>query len=224
MNYRWGSAPRLISRVSLPGHKQPPHFGDSGLKAPGIHGVMEMDGDAPSENEVERSLVYLGQLAKRHQLPDIVSTHLGPEKKTGLQERVAALFQDRVKAEKSIVRQLLNEIVIRDDIRKDAVQHMDEEICQCGNWLNEIQAIREHSYIPDPEDSLWFGSRRTALEEKILGLESEKRAEESSAWRDLSTLRRYLLFALRDYWAAARRGELLRWGQDVGDETVSERD
>ena len=117
---------------------------------------------------------------------------------------------------------VLNEIEIRDTIRQKAHHKVDEEICQCENWLNEIRAIRGHSYVPEPEMSLLFGSRRTSLESKILDLEGEKRAEESSAWKDISTLRRYLLFALRDYWAAARRGELLRWGQDAGNETVSE--
>lgn len=183
---------------------------------------METDGEVLSGREVERSLDYLGGLARRHALPDIVSEHLAGDQRTALQDRVSALFQDKVKAEKAIVRQLLNEIVIRDTIRKDAQHKVDEEICQCENWLNEIRAIREHSYVPDPEMSLLFGSRRTSLESKILDLEVEKRAEESSAWKDISTLRRYLLFALRDYWAAARRGELLRWGQDAGNETFSE--
>ena len=135
---------------------------------------------------------------------------------------MSALFQDKVKAEKSIIRQLLNEISIRENIRNEAHRKVDEDICQCANWLIEIQAIRGYSYVPEPETSLLFGSRRTSLESKILDLEGEKRAEESSAWKDISTLRRYLLFALRDYWGAARRGELLRWGEDVAHETVSE--
>ena len=183
---------------------------------------MEIDEAVLSDSDVGRSLVYLGGLARRHALPDIVSEHLAGGQKTALQDRVSALFQDKVKAEKAIVRQLLNEIAIRDTIRQKAQHKVDEEILQCENWINEIRAIREYSYAPEPEESLLFGSRRTSLESKILDLEGEKRAEESSAWKDISTLRRYLLFALRDYWAAARRGELLRWGQDAGNETVSE--
>lgn len=178
--------------------------------------------EGSAESAVERSLAYAAGLARRHDLAEVVNAEKTEGQPGNLQERVAGIFGDRVKAEKAIMRQILREIAQRDSIHLKAVRDLDESILQCENWLGQIFAIRENSYVPDPEESLLFGQRRTALEQKILDLKSERRAEESEAWRDLSTLRRYLLFSFRDYWSASRRSELLRWGPGTSNEAVSE--
>ncbi|MFC1678732.1 hypothetical protein ACFL2T_00735 [Elusimicrobiota bacterium] len=178
-------------------------------------------------DDIVSSASYLRQLAERQGLPHHAllpdenpkRVLEGAAHQMQAQDYVRLLFSDRPKAEKSIVRQLLNEIVLREKIRDESFHGIDQDICECGTWLNEIRAIREKSYVPVPEESLIFGARRTTLELRVLELEGERRKEEVDSWRDLSTLRRYLLFALRDYWSAARRKQLLLLGEATENET-----
>jgi len=198
-------------------------FQYKGFKPPGTRFPMIIrDEEVSIESAVERSLAYAAGLARRHDIAEVVNAEMAGRASSNLQARVAGIFGDRVKAEKAIMRQILREINQREDIHLRAIRDLDERLLQCENWLGEIKAIREGSYVPGPEDSLLFGPRRTALEQKILDLKSERRAEESEAWRDLSTLRRYLLFSFKDFHSASRRSELLRWGPGTSDETVSE--
>lgn len=125
-------------------------------------------------------------------------------------QSINRFFSDRAKAEKSIVRQILGEITLREGIRRVAVDGIEADILQCENWLLEIRSLTGGKYLP-PEESLQFGSRRTTLEIKLLDLNETKRTAETDAWKDISTLRRYLLFAFRDYWTAARRSQLLNF-------------
>lgn len=165
-------------------------------------------------NEMDDSLKYLQTLASRHGLPNkmngLEASVMGIQKRKSVAagDYVGRLFSDKAKAEKAVLKQLLNEITLREGIRKDILFRIDNDICQCENFLHEIRSITAHGYFI-PEESLAFGTRRTSLETKVLELEELKREEEVKAWEDLSTLRRYLLFALRDYWAAVRRKDLL---------------
>ena len=130
---------------------------------------------------------------------------------------VSRFFSDRTKAEKTIVKQILGEITIREAIQRAAVEGIEADILQCENWLLGIRSLTEGKYLA-PEESLEFGTRRTTLEMKLLDLHELKRMTGTDAWNDLSTLRRYLLFAFRDYWTAARRSQLLNFdpgGQDA---------
>ena len=85
----------------------------------------------------------------------------------------------------------------------------------------DIRAMTHGKYL-DPERSLEFGSRRTTLELKLLDLHALQREEQTETWKDLSTLRRYLLFAFRDYWNVARRSKLLEFEPGGDDESLSE--
>lgn len=129
-------------------------------------------------------------------------------------------FSDRAKAEKSIVKQILGEITLREGIRRAALDGIEADILECENWLLGIRSLTEGKYLA-PEESLEFGTRRTTLEMKLLDLHELKRSTGAEAWKDLSTLRRYLLFAFRDYWAATRRSQLLDFSPQQEDENTT---
>lgn len=178
---------------------------------------LESNRDGPEEDkDVLAGPLYLDELATRNSLPNSISWKeelplAASIQNSNAQDYVRGLVSDKAKAEKAIVKQLLNEIVLRENIRRDSLRTIEEDLCQVENSLHEIRAIIEGSYLPMHED-LRFGSRRTTLEMKMLDLNELKRRQEVDAWKDVSTLRRYLLFSLRDYWAAARRNQLLRFG------------
>mgnify|MGYP001575730727 CR=1 FL=1 len=163
--------------------------------------------------------IYLDELAKQNDLPHEMEWEEGlplsaPVNSQSAKSYVQSLISDKTKAEKAVAKQLLNEIGLREKIRRDSIRSIDEDICQSENLLNEIRAITEAPYFPAIDD-LRFGSRRTTLEMKLLELNELKRRQEVEAWKDESTLRRYLLFAFRDYWIAARRSQLLRFGGNL---------
>jgi len=184
------------------------------------------DGNSAAGNQTADGLVYFQELARRHDLPhrmhglENIAVTASGEARADAGSFVGRLFSDKAKAEKAVIKQLLNEISLREDLRKDIHVRIDTDICQCENLLHEIRTITEKKYFV-PEESIAFGSRRTTLETKVLELEGCKREEDIESWRDLSTLRRYLLFALKDYWAAVRRRELLAFGQLGGNENLA---
>lgn len=178
--------------------------------------------------ELANRVFYQRSAAERGTLPYVVSRlELGlsnqaqPPGQAGVQGFVQRLFSDRAKAEKSIVQQIQNEISQREEISRDNVVSLEDDILQVENWLLDIRAMTAGKYL-DPERSLEFGSRRTALELKLLDLHALQREEQAEAWKDLSTLRRYRLFALRDFWNVERRNRLLDLGEGGEDESLPE--
>ena len=127
---------------------------------------------------------------------------------------VQKMVSGRVKAEKAIVKQILEEIVVRENISKDIHSKIDLDMLQCENFLHEINSITKRQYLID-KDSLRFSARKTEFDMKLLSLEAEKRAEQLSIWNDISTLRRYLLFAFKDYWNAVRREEIINLKDEI---------
>lgn len=138
----------------------------------------------------------------------LASENEPPKFQFGAVNYVQKIISGRATAEKTVVKQILDEIITRDSISKDIQARIDLDIIQCANFLHEIHSITERQYLID-NDGLRFSGRRTTIDMKMLELEGEKRAEEVNAWKDMSALRRYLLFALKDYWNAVRRAELI---------------
>jgi len=175
-----------------------------------------------SNDEAARGLSYLAGLVKQHGLPHelnlegIASKGSSEGMSDGAKRYVGLMFSDKAKAEKAVIKQLLNEITLRENIHKDLLSRIDEDICQCKTFLHQIEAVTAGNELFS-DASLAFGGRRTTFEAKVMDLERMKRDEELMAWRDLALLRRYLLFALKDYWAAARRRGLLSLGKENED-------
>lgn len=186
---------------------------------------VELESEEKALPAMQSGLAYLRRLSAGDRLPDkgrdleeaIVNLEQS-EVKTDWKGCVKSLFSDRTKAEKGIVKQLLSEIVSREQIRQGALGQIEEEICQCETWLHDIRAVADQEKYLPPEEGMRFHERRTKLDLKVLELQERQREAELSAWQDLSTLRRYLLFGLRDYWSAARRSQVLGFGEDE-DET-----
>lgn len=165
---------------------------------------------------VQPGLAYLQRLSlaacrpdKGRDLEEAIADMEHAPPKTDWKGCVQRLFSDRTKAEKSIVKQLLSEIVSREQIKTGALGQIEDEICQCETWLHDIRAVADQERYLPPEEGMRFHERRTKMELKVLELQEKQREAELSAWQDLSTLRRYLLFSLRDYWSAARRSQVL---------------
>lgn len=127
---------------------------------------------------------------------------------------VQKIVSGKAKAEKAVVKQILEEILAREAISQDIKSRIESDILQCSNSLHEINSITENQYLID-KDNLRFSARKTQLDMKILDLEAEKRTEQVNAWKDISTLRRYLLFGLKNYWDAVRRAELISLKDEI---------
>ena len=186
---------------------------------------IEPESEEKALTAAQSGLAYLQRLSTGVRRPDkggdleeAIANLEQSATKTDWKGCVQRLFSDKTKAEKAIVRQLLSEIVAREQIKKEAFGQIEEEICQCETWLHDIRAAADQEKYLPPEEGMRFHARRTQVDFKILELQEKKREAGLSAWQDLSTLRRYLLFAFRDYWSAARRNQVLGLGGDE-DET-----
>ena len=113
---------------------------------------------------------------------------------------VETIFTDRTRSLKSTVNELLAEIERRENLHADLKSRIGDDICRCGEYLQEVKFWTDRPYNPDTN----FTSRKTNLEKQIFSLEEEKRTEDLTCWRDLMFLKKYLMSALKDYWKLSK--------------------
>ena len=126
------------------------------------------------------------------------------------------LFSDRSKNLKSTVKELLNEIDLRNGLSGKIHSGIENDICKFKTYLLQIEEITNRRY--GCED-LEFGRRRTQLESTILNLEQEKRQEDRECWKDLMFIKQNLMSALNDYWEFSRRNAALNYVLPAGAES-----
>ncbi len=117
------------------------------------------------------------------------------------------LFSKKSKTLKATVKQLLDEIKIREKLHDDLMTRITQNSCKCGTYLLELNTITQHNYLI--ERTLETFPRRTQLEDQVLGLEKEKRDEDLMFWKDVSALKKYLMSALAEYWEVVRKNEFV---------------
>ena len=118
---------------------------------------------------------------------------------------VETIFTDRTRSLKSTVNKLLAEIELRENLHADLKSRIDDDICKCGGYLQEVKFWTDRPYNPDTN----FTSRKTNLENQIFSLEEQKRTEDLTCWRDLMFLKKYLMSALKDYWKLSKSRAVL---------------
>lgn len=122
---------------------------------------------------------------------------------------INTILRDKTKTLKSTVKELLNEIELRKNLGNQILKQIDYDIIRTHNYLEQVKFFTERSYTPDTN----WSKRRTSLESQMFDLEKEKRAEELNSWKDLMTLRKYLMVSLSEYWLAFRKNQFL--GNDI---------
>ena len=118
---------------------------------------------------------------------------------------VETIFTDRTKSLKSTVNELLAEIERRENLHADLNSRIGDDLYRCGEYLQEVKFFTNSPYNLDTN----FTSRKTSLESQMLSLEEQKRTEDLTCWRDLMFLKKYLMFALKDYWKLSKSKAVL---------------
>lgn len=102
------------------------------------------------------------------------------------------------------IKQVANEIAERIRLRNKLFEWIDQDICE----------LKERLYLTAPWGhaspfSVGDARRRAAIERELSALETEKRREETSAWRDVASLKRELRELLSEYEEEKRKQELM---------------
>jgi len=118
---------------------------------------------------------------------------------------VDRIFSDKAKTQKTIVKNLLNEINLRKELHKNLLTKINEEIITCDTYLLNIP---NRNYYLDTDINN-INKRRSHIEDKIIQLEQEKRLEDLKYWEDMKDLYKDLLIAFNEYWLAFRKKEFL---------------
>ena len=129
-----------------------------------------------------------------------------PEEPKGLADRI---FSDKTKTLQSTIKALFNEVNLRERLDGFLVYQINEDICKCRNYLNQIKLISD-PYRLNPE----LTGRRTKLESEILRLDEEKRKTYLECWKNLFELKKELLSGLKDYWLISKRKSALNLEDD----------
>jgi hypothetical protein len=123
------------------------------------------------------------------------------------------ILDDRKTSLRAIVKSLFNEIQSREQLSATMLSEIRKRILDTYTNLHEIRDITSRTYSLDL--ALQLSRRKTQLEDRMLGLEREKRQEYTASWETLMKLRQYLMTSLKDYWEFARKTAHLGYGDDV---------
>ena len=117
-------------------------------------------------------------------------------------ETIHNLLHSKQTMAKTLTQHLSGLIQTRAEIAKANFMDLETEILKCRNQLLEI----ERFYLGQNRVA---DQRRLSIEQRLFDLYREKRAEESSCWRDQSWLKRDLISLLREYLDLQRRKNLI---------------
>jgi hypothetical protein len=107
------------------------------------------------------------------------------------------VFADKGRTLKATIKALFNEILTRERLNHVLLGKIDSDICKAGTYLEDLRRFTARDYSRQFEI---LGRRRTQIEDRVIGLEKEKRQEYLTCWKDLGQLKKYVLSALKDYW------------------------
>ena len=130
-----------------------------------------------------------------------------PKHEEGVFERV---FSGKGKSLKATLKALSNEIILREKLDLHLLNKIDEDMIEQQSQLDQLKSLRVH-YVPELQKEIT--SQKMQLENNVLELEKEKRKEYLECWKDLMSLKTYLLIALKDFWDVSKRRGVL--GGDV---------
>jgi len=90
----------------------------------------------------------------------------------------------------------------REDLKNHSTYQIDLDILKCHNQLLEIERFY-------PGQNKAADQKRLSIEQKLFDLYHEKRAEETSCWRDQLLLKKDMTYLLREYLELQRKKELI---------------
>ena len=125
------------------------------------------------------------------------------KKSSGVLENI---LTDKTKSLKATVKALLEEIKNRENLNSYLLKNLNEDICRLNSEKMNLENINTYYQF---EMFLDLDKIKQKIESNVLSLESEKRKEHLECWRDLMFLKKYLMSALKEYWEAVKRRELL---------------
>ena len=120
---------------------------------------------------------------------------------------------EKQKSLKAVALSFFNEISGREQLSSAIVKGLTQRILDTYTNLHEIRDITSRSYSLDL--ALNLSRRKTQLEDRIIGLERDKRQEYIACWEALMKLRQYLVTSLKDYWEFTRKTTHLGYGENV---------
>jgi len=122
-------------------------------------------------------------------------------------ETLGDLISDKAKSLKSTVNELLDEIEQRKGLDYKFLKKIDDTICKENTVLMNLE---KHQNQYEFEKRMEIKKLEKKFDDSVLDLEKEKREEDLECWRDLMSLKRYLMSAFRDYWDFVRKREMLK--------------
>ncbi len=135
-------------------------------------------------------------------LENIVSEN-DSKKEQGILEKV---FSDKTNTLKSTIKAIFNEIKLREILNSFLLDKIEDDIGKQNIHHEQLENLKS-SYSFD--SFMDVKTKKMKLDENMLELEKEKRKEHLECWRDLTSLKKYLLSALKDYWDLTKRREML---------------
>jgi len=121
-------------------------------------------------------------------VPNALSFH-----STNCSDPIAGFLTDKIRIIEASIKQVADEIENREQLRDRMLTEIDKQTC----------AQKEMLYFMAPHGPCPFtvgdSRRRSGIEKELASLETDKRREETSAWRDVSTLRKELRELFREY-------------------------
>jgi len=120
------------------------------------------------------------------------------------------MFSDKTKNLKATVKALLEEIDLRHSLNQELLNKISSEKFE-KNVASEF--LDRSSLHYTFEGFTHKRELREQIEKDLLELNKEERKEKLECWRDQMFLRKYLMGALRGYWNAVKRRQLLK-GKD----------
>jgi hypothetical protein len=128
------------------------------------------------------------------------------KKPVGRKGVIEKLFSEKTKTLKAVVKSFLEEIEIREKLDLHILNRIDEDICKKNTRIMQLESLKANYSLGD---FLEIKKIILKIEDKVLELEKEKRKEYLECWRDLMSLKKYLLVSFKDYWNLVKRRELL---------------
>ena len=133
-----------------------------------------------------------------------------PELGEGMADK---MFTDKDKTLKATIRALFHQLLTREKLNYVLLKKIDSDMCKAGTYLEDMRRFTARDYTRQFID---LSRRRTQIEERVIGLEKEKRQEYRDCWKDLAYLTKGVLSALKDYWEMKGSGNFLNSDHDDG--------
>jgi hypothetical protein len=122
------------------------------------------------------------------------------------QDVFGRLFSGKVKSLGATITAILEEIQLREKLDVHLIRRIEADISWQRVQFDHLDSLRvQYEFDMFCE----IATQKKKHEDSMLELEKEKRKEYLECWRDLMSLKKYLMIALKEFWDFTRRRDLL---------------